>query len=41
MKKKIVALLLAITVLPCNVFAAEAETEMSYDELLAKYEELH
>lgn len=40
MKKKIVALLLAITVLPCNVFAAEAETEMSYDELLAKYEEL-
>ena len=40
MKKKIIALLLAITVLPCNAFAAEAETEMSYDELLAKYEEL-
>lgn len=40
MKKKIAAILLAVAVLPCNAFAAEVETEMSYDELLAKYEEL-
>ena len=40
MKKRIIALLLVTTILPCNLYAAESESEMTYDELLSKYEEL-
>lgn len=40
MKKRIAALLITAAMLSCSSYAAESETNMTYDELLEKYEQL-